>query len=122
MDFAEEGVCFIGGIHLFIAFGNGLDHSCRFEPVEFHADSVGGVTKFGFESAQVSCGISIEEKLHQQLKPGFRRDQRVQHKIFRFSGNRLNGCFLWIKIVPQNYSFIGLVVYVGDDFLKKNIP
>lgn len=59
MDFAEEGVCFIGGIHLFIAFGNGLDHSCRFEPVEFHADSVGGVTKFGFESAQVSCGISI---------------------------------------------------------------
>ena len=59
VDFAEEGVGFVGAVHLFIAFGKGLDHARCFKPVQFHADTVCGITKFGFESAEVSCGVSI---------------------------------------------------------------
>jgi hypothetical protein len=81
MDFLEEGVVRVGLEVFLVAFGIGLEHAGLFEAVEFLADGIGGVPKFGFQSAEIGAGTAIEKKLQQKLDPRFGRNEGLDHSV-----------------------------------------
>ena len=81
VDLLKERVVGVGLEVFFIAFGIGFEHPGFFEAVEFLADGVGGVSEFGFQSAEVRAGAAVEEELQQEFDPRFGRDEGLDHSV-----------------------------------------
>ena len=79
VDLLEERVVGVGLEVFLVAFGISLEHAGFFEAVEFLADGVGGVSEFGFQSAEVRAGAAVEEELQQEFDPRFGRDEGLDH-------------------------------------------
>jgi hypothetical protein len=53
VDIPVEWVCGVGLEEFLVAFGEGVEQAGFFESVEFLADGIGGISEFGFQSAEV---------------------------------------------------------------------
>ena len=81
LDLVEKGVVGVGLKVLAVALGVGPEHACLLESVEFQANSVGGVAKFGLQATQIGPGTAIEEEFQQQFDPRFGRNQCLNHGV-----------------------------------------
>ena len=81
VDLVVERMVGVGLEKFLVAFGACFEHAGFFEAVEFLADGVGGVAKFGFEAPEVGTGTAVEEELEQKFDPCFGRNEGFDHRV-----------------------------------------